>query len=389
MPHKRKVLFAVPAMGPGGAERQVIGNLRHLDRSAFAPLAYVTYRQGEQLVDVPDDVPVFAFAEEPVERGWDVPGRMYLRRAAHLAKVIKEQRVDLVYACATHMIQDVFGSTLFHSVPWMAVEVVDPTTGIDDYTARFRWAKRWLTHRAMHAADRAIAVSEGVRNGIAERYGIPDERVATILYFVDTERIDRLAAEPLELPGERFNIVCAGRLHRQKGYLYLLEAVKELVRAERFRHVLVHILGRGPHERELKDRIRQDALEPNVKIHGHVGNPYAYLRRADLFCLPSLYEGLPNALMEAMACGVPIVAADCRSGPRELLKGGQLGRLVPTEDSASLADAIRDRIENHESWRDRTHAAREFVERELSPLKQVKALEDLIRLVLDEQSGRR
>ena len=104
----------------------------------------------------------------------------------------------------------------------------------------------------------------------------------------------------------------------------------------------------------------------HVAFAGHRANPFAYLRRCDLFCLPSLNEGMPGALLEAMACGVPVVAADCPSGPREVLTGGAFGRLVPVADPDALADAIEAVARDPATARATAAAARRHVEEEYS-----------------------
>jgi glycosyltransferase involved in cell wall biosynthesis len=90
----------------------------------------------------------------------------------------------------------------------------------------------------------------------------------------------------------------------------------------------------------LEEKIRDAGLHGEVRLEGFVDNPFAYMRRADLFVLSSAWEGLPGVLIQAMACGTPVVSTDCPSGPREILEGGRLGPLVPVGDPEALARAI-------------------------------------------------
>jgi glycosyltransferase involved in cell wall biosynthesis len=90
----------------------------------------------------------------------------------------------------------------------------------------------------------------------------------------------------------------------------------------------------------LEALIEELGLEQDVSLPGFVANPYAYMARASLFVLSSRWEGLPTVLIEALCCGTPVVSTDCPSGPREILRGGQYGRLVPVGDADGLARAI-------------------------------------------------
>jgi glycosyltransferase involved in cell wall biosynthesis len=139
--------------------------------------------------------------------------------------------------------------------------------------------------------------------------------------------------------GKRLNIVGMGRLDRQKGFGHLLEAFARL--APEFPDWGVVILGEGDLRLELERRSKQLGLEGRVAFPGAFADPFPLLRQAEIFAFPSKFEGQGMALIEAMACGVPAVAFDCPSGPRYIIRPEVDGILVPPEDVAALADALR------------------------------------------------
>jgi glycosyltransferase involved in cell wall biosynthesis len=100
------------------------------------------------------------------------------------------------------------------------------------------------------------------------------------------------------------------------------------------------ILGDGEDRPELQTLVQELGLEEAVALPGFVDNPYKFMKRADVFVLSSKWEGLPTVLIEALACGCPVVSTDCPSGPAEILEGGRWGPLVPVGDAGSLAKAI-------------------------------------------------
>jgi glycosyltransferase involved in cell wall biosynthesis len=113
-----------------------------------------------------------------------------------------------------------------------------------------------------------------------------------------------------------------------------------LARVRRERDVRLVVLGRGPLRERLSELAAELGVGEAVRMPGVVANPFAYLARASAFVLSSAWEGLPNVLLEALACGCPVVATDCPSGPREILADGRHGRLVPVADPEALAAAI-------------------------------------------------
>lgn len=377
-----RVLFAIGSLGAGGSERQLLGILRYLDRSAFTPLLYAVYRVGPLLADVPSDVSIFSFAERFEKQRWNYPGRLFRMQAKHLAKVIREQEVQLLYARTSPVGLVAYAATCQSPVPWVTVEVSDPRLSFTDITPRFFRLKRWLTARAYRSADRVIAVSEGVREGILDYFRLPPDRVTTINNFLDLERLDRLAAQPApEFEPGCFHVICAGRLVNAKGYIYLLQAMDELVHRRGRKNLMLRILGDGSLEKELREFLDARKLEAHVRLEGYVPNPYGLVRRAHLFCLPSIYEGMPNALLEAMACRVPVLSCDCLSGPRQILERGRYGRLVPPADPAALAAAIEDAMDHYDQWQLLVAPARAHIDREFSPETGIVRLQDLLKEV--------
>lgn len=377
-----RVLFCIGSMGGGGSERQLAGILRHLNREQFEPILYTVYRQGELLDEIPEDVPVFSFGDEFKVPWFNYPGRLFRMQARHLAGVIREQKIEAVYSRTFLMTLVACAAVKRSPVPWMTVEVADPKHALEDNVIRFLRIKKWMLRRAYLHADLVFGNSEGVRRALIDYYGLPENKVGTLHNYLDFEWIDRLAEESIALAPDRFHIVSAGRLQNQKGYIYLLKAADELVNHRGRKELQMHILGQGPLENELRDFINEKGLTDHVVLEGYQPNSCAWFSHCDLFCMPSLYEGMPNALLEAMACGVPVISTDCPSGPREILKDGEYGKLIPTANSSALADAIWQGMDQADSWRERMPLVRKYLEEEFSPERQIGELERMVRGML-------
>jgi glycosyltransferase involved in cell wall biosynthesis len=132
-------------------------------------------------------------------------------------------------------------------------------------------------------------------------------------------------------------VLAAGRLHKQKGYAHLLLAFARVVEQRRSHLV---ILGEGDDREELQGLANSLGIAPYVHFLGYASNPLAYMRHAAVFVLSSLAEGFGNVIVEALACGTPVISTDCPHGPREILSGGRYGTLVRVGDVDSLAQAI-------------------------------------------------
>ncbi len=144
--------------------------------------------------------------------------------------------------------------------------------------------------------------------------------------------------ESAELPVPRPFLLAAGRLVHQKGFDTLIRAFALLARARPDIHLAV--AGEGPDAEALRNLVSELDLTDRVKLLGAIHGLPTLMKQAEAFVLSSRYEGFPNVLLEALASGLPVVAADCQSGPREILRDGEYGLLVPPQNPQALQDAM-------------------------------------------------
>ena len=192
----------------------------------------------------------------------------------------------------------------------------------------------------MPLADGIVAVSEGVAADLRGQVPRAAGKIVTIHNPVVGPGLAEQAAEAVEHPwfGDGEPVVLAvGRMAAEKDYPTLLRAFAEVARSRAARLV---ILGQGPERESLLELAARLGIGDRFDLPGFDVNPFRYMARASVFVLSSRFEGFPNVLAQAMACGSPVVSTDCRSGPSEMLEGGKWGRLVPVGDWRAMAGAI-------------------------------------------------
>ena len=215
---------------------------------------------------------------------------------------------------------------------------------------------RGLMRRAYRAADRIVAVSRSVATSLTEELGLEAGRIRTIPNPIVTAALYEKATAPLDDPwfasGAPPVVLGVGRLAPQKDFPTLLRAFAQ-VRAGREARLV--ILGEGPERRPLEALTRQLGVAADVKLPGYDHNPFRYMSRASVFALSSIYEGLPGALIQAMACGCRVISTDGPGGAREVLENGENGPLVPPRDPGALARGISALLDDARSGLPRVH----------------------------------
>lgn len=327
--HRKKVLFLIPSLAGGGAERVFTTLLTHLDRTRFELHLGVLEGQGTYMKDVPTDVGIH---------------RLNISRVRYALPGI----VRLVWRIRPHAVLSTLGHlnlALLLVRPFMprgtkllVREAAVATAFLQVETRRPRlWT--WLYRRLYRRADAVICLSDSMAEDLAQNFRVPREALVRIYNPVEIERIRRLAdngGNPYAGPGPHF--VAAGRLTRQKGFDVLLQALPAVL--ECFPEARLTVVGDGPLKEELGNQARTLGIMENVDFLGFQENPWRYLKHADLVLLPSRYEGTSNILLEALALGKRVIAADCPGGTREIQGYNPELILVPPENPSALAQAI-------------------------------------------------
>ncbi|HEY0089668.1 MAG TPA: glycosyltransferase, partial [Candidatus Lokiarchaeia archaeon] len=219
---------------------------------------------------------------------------------------------------------------------------------------------RFLIRRLYKKADLVFSNSLGIRNSLDKDFNIASDKIKVIYNPIDIEKIQNLCHNSLEAEyRELFRhpvIINIGRLTKQKGQEYLIRAFKNIITCRTRRgptsdhdprsdlgsaeSAKLVILGEGELEKDLRDLAKKLGLENDIFFLGWQKNPFKFLSRARIFVLSSLWEGLPNTLIEALACGCPAISTDCPSGPNEIIETDRSGILLPVKDERALAQAI-------------------------------------------------
>jgi glycosyltransferase involved in cell wall biosynthesis len=188
-----------------------------------------------------------------------------------------------------------------------------------------------LVRLSYRRGDAIVAVSEGIADQLASEYGVPPGKITIIPNLFDLARIRIMAKEEIDGPIgtvlDHPTIINVGNLCAQKGQDHLIRCFAAAKR--RIPDLQLLLIGRGDRKAYLAETARSMEVDDSVHFLGFQPNPYKYLAKANLFVLTSRYEGFPNVLVEAMICGVPVMATDCRTGPREILGDSEFGVLLP------------------------------------------------------------
>jgi glycosyltransferase involved in cell wall biosynthesis len=339
MPPPLRVLFFLPTLGAGGAEMQVLRLIHHLDRTIVEPSLSVARGGGSYESRLPSDISLQVCTRAIQSSLLSVGSSVYALR-----RRIERERPDIVMAFLEHTSLVLASAIAFMRRPPKLVLGIQNNFSqtLATVPRSLRAVLPRLYVRTYQRADHIIAISRGVAADLARHVPCTAAKT-TVVYNAGTDdQLEKMALEPLEeKKPEQPLLVACGRLNEQKDYETLIRALPLLVTRPAPE---LWVLGEG----SLKDSLQRLASELGVAARirwlGFRKNPYPFMAAADTFVLSSRWEGFANVIVEALACGTPVVATNCPYGPEEILAAGRYGKLVPVGDPGALARALDEQL---------------------------------------------
>jgi glycosyltransferase involved in cell wall biosynthesis len=319
-----RIALFLPDLSGGGAERMMVNLAAGFSRRGFRVDMILLRTSGAYLSQIPQEVHILDLHA----------ANAYLALPALIQYLRKQNPSALLSTLDLTNLVAILSARMARAQARLLVQVVN-TVSHQHRTPIKKWVERILLSWIYPRADAIIAVSKGVAEDLSTR------KIQTIYFPTITDTLLENAGHPVNhawlAPGNIPVVLGVGRLTQQKDFGTLIRAISLL---QATRPVRLIILGEGEERVQLENMVRELGLAGDVDLPGFVQNPYAYMRQASVFVLSSLWEGLPNSLIEAMACGCPVVSTDCPSGPVEILDEGKYGHLVPMGNPHTLAEAI-------------------------------------------------
>jgi glycosyltransferase involved in cell wall biosynthesis len=329
--NKERLAFFLPGLYDGGAERIMLNLAEGIAARGYLIDLVLARAEGPYMDGVPGSI-----------RLVDLKAQRVLSSGPALVRYLRREKPTSMLSVLYANIVALWARRLA-GIPHRVILAEHNTLS---YVASGEGDLRWQLYPRLARwfypwADGIIAVSNGVADDLAQLIKIPRDHIRVIYNPVVTPELLKNSTALLEHPWFRSGlppvVLAVGRLTTQKGFDVLIQAFAQVRKTQSARLL---ILGEGEERPALEAMINKFGLEEDVRMPGYVPNPYPYMTHSALFVLSSRWEGLPTVIIEAMSLGMPIIATDCPSGPREILMDGKYGQLVPVDNPFTLAAAI-------------------------------------------------
>ena len=325
---KLRPLFILADLEAGGAQRVILTVIRHLNRLIFEPHLAIINKSGPMAKEIPKNVRIHDIKAERV--------RYSLQGILRLCRSI---RPEVIVSTLGHL--NLFLLVLKYFLAIKAHLIIREANTPD---IRLRYTSYPLLYRYLYRtlyplADRVICNSNFMKEDLVANFSLQTDKISVIPNPVDVERIGHIIRNSHNpcLKGKR-HLVTVGRLNYQKGFDFLLKAFNKA--RQKAPSIHLTIVGDGPEKGSLRRLAVDLGVVDSVTFVGQQDNPFPFMAHADLFVSSSRYEGSPNAVLESLACGTPVLAFDCPGGTGEIIEEGKNGWLVPSEDWEAMSEKI-------------------------------------------------
>lgn len=327
---RKKIMFYLPTLNAGGAERVTMNILRYLDPRKYEMHLVMVSRTGEFLEYLPQHVIVH-----------DLGTGKTIFSILKLRTLIKKIQPSFVYSTLirTHIALDMASIGIRKKIKIIMRMPTSPKLMLQNKMIHSSW--RYFLERALQKSDFVLAQTPEMKDEIIELHKVNPKKVEIVMNILDTKLIDASTKNVINpLNEEMINVIASGSIQHLKGFDILIKAFSKVyAKNNKFR---LSILGNDYQgiRVEYEKLIESLDLQDIVKFLGHQNNPYAYYNYSDLFVLSSRHEGLPNVVLENLYLNKPVVATRCVPFMTTIIKNGENGFLVDVEDIDGLAARI-------------------------------------------------
>ena len=321
-------LFILSDLEMGGAQRVILTILPHLQEMGYNPHLALVKDDGPFAGEIPERIPVHRLGSgrtryafwKILQLCWAIRPPAVISTVAHLNLLVLMAK-PFFPRCTSLFVREA-------NTPSIRLQ----------YTQRPRLYG--LSLRALYPrCDGIVCNCDYMKGDLVDHFSVSPERVTVISNPVDVERIcEKASAEPNPFKDDKIHIVSVGRFNYQKGYDLLLSAYRRCL--ENISDVSLTIVGDGPELASMKRLAVSYGISEKVSFVGNKRNPFPYMAHADFMVSSSRWEGSPNAVLESLACGTPVLAFDCPGGTAEVITDEENGWLVPAEDCEALANRM-------------------------------------------------
>lgn len=361
-----RILYVIDSMTRDGAESQLLKTLDRLKPDEYEVYVVLSRTEGERI----RELTAISCVRNVTTLNSAGKKRKILENAFALAGVIKAVQPDIVHSWLWY---SNFLSGLSHRLGlWRRTPLIVSQRG--DYHARYSKFRLWITEKFIYnSADILLTNSQQIEQLLHDLY--PNKTIYSIPNILELPTEEWT---PTQRDRSEKRIVCVGRFAPEKGHRYLIEAInlldcKDLPWQCTF-------LGDGELKSELSNLAENLNLTDKISFPGFCDDVYSVLLQADLFVLPSLHEGSPNALIEAMGLGLPCIASDV-GGIKDLIENGKNGILVPPKDSIALTTALNQLITDSNYSVDLGRNARSTIQEKFNNTESIRKLQDIYKSV--------